>query len=1017
MKDFLRRIPGLLALGALLTGLCSAAEMPLTFPPESWVFANGPEFPGAAGKLSAPEPGVGRLEGDFTGGGDYVQAALSGQVRFPEAEALRFEVRTNASRISLRYRDASGQYHQMSQPLPGDGSKFQPVTFALKPSGLAWGGANDKKFHAPLMHFGVIIRKVCFKGPAGQCDFRNFTLLGVSPDAKVPAGYRLPRPEKSFIAPGSKEPVMLQLTHGPRTLSAEQLRYRCSDYTGREVASGVASFDEASRLLTLPAPQTAGYYDLDFPALDIRTAVTVSTPPQGEPDEYFAMDTSLSRKNHIGADSLRSLIKILRRNGIAWGRDRFTWGEIHPERGRMDFNARNGRYDLFRKIAGEEGVKVLDVFHDTPKWNKQLLSDKDDFLFGIDSDEYQYGSNIYPRNLSDGAASWSAICRNWPQIKALEVWNEPDISFGNYFPPEFFTAFTKAVSARFASDGVKTAVVGGSLASPREGTGYYRALVEGGLLEDIDVFSFHTYRAADAHEQQIAFLREVERKFAPGRAGIPYWVTESGMPWPRGTARAKVDDDRYSASEIVGKAIEFRALGVAKYFSFCYPYYDERKNNFGMMDPRFAPMRSMAAYGNCAMLLARKSYIGDLKLPGAVRSRVFSDGRESVACIYVPLKTPKRLSLPEGLKVEKVTGLDGRELALNGREIPLGDGIAYLHIKGKPGSKHLKRDTKAMELYSLAKAYRPGKRAAGPVVIQPDYDLARIPYGRDGIRLRPEEPLEGKLYWNNFSDRAVAVEPKLTLPEGIKSLEFSSGALEIPAGGRAELRFRLAAGPELPADRWSAAAVSDQRGNATPMVMRFSLLRQSEARCGERVGITEWFDWKNNGARPDIRAGFTAEYAPDALKLRIEVEDAAHNCDYTADQAWLGDSVQIALRGGGRNPAEFCAASSREGAGVYQHQPAGKRGITEKVKFRFIRSGKKSVYELEFPEAEYGAPKAGDRTLGLSIVVNSNNGKGRNGYLQWGEGIASGDKNPNLFNRLQLPPQVTQSQPRAATAR
>ena len=48
------------------------------------------------------------------------------------------------------------------------------------------------------------------------------------------------------------------------------------------------------------------------------------------------------------------------------------------------------------------------------------------------------------------------------------------------------------------------------------------------------------------------------------------------------------------------KAIEARACGVARYFAFVYPYYEEHASNFGMMDRRGVPMRSMAAYANAA---------------------------------------------------------------------------------------------------------------------------------------------------------------------------------------------------------------------------------------------------------------------------------------------------------------------------------------------------------------------------------------------------------------------------------
>ncbi len=998
MRVFLCQILGLLT----FCGTLFAADLPLGFSPESWWLHTGAEFPGAQGALAFPTAGSLRLEADFTNGGDYVQAALKNNLNFPAAKAVRFEVRTSATRISFRFRDATGQSHQRSLPLSGDAAAFQTLTFLLEPTGLAWGGAKDKLFHSPLTHFGVILRKVCLAEPTGSAEFRNFTLIGVAEDAKLPILYSFPKPELNYKDPGSSEPLEILLSMGPARLSAEELAFRYCDYRGKEVKKGTATFDESTRMLRIPVPQEIGYYDLHLPALDIQTAVVIQTAFSGKEDEFFGMDTSLSRKNHIGGDSLRSLMKILRRNGIVWGRDRFSWGDVHPKQDQIDFNGRSGRYDLFRKIAGEEGVKILDVFHDTPAWNKQLASERDNFLFGGDSGGYEYGSNVYPRNLLEAANSWSAICRNWSQIKALEVWNEPDIFFGNYFPPEFFIAFTKSVSTRFALDRVPTTVVGGNLAHPGDGSDYYRSLIEGGLLEDIDVFSFHSYRLTETHEEQIAFLREVERKTSPRKLGIPYWITESGMPWPRGTSRAPVDADRYSASEIVGKAIEFRALGIERYFTFCYPYYDERKNNFGMIDQHFAPMRSLAAYGNCAMLLANKEYIGDLVVPGAVRSRVFSDGKESIACIYAPMKASRKVTLPEGLRITKITGLDGRELKWEGGTLPLEDGILYLHIKGKPGSKFMKSDTRAMRLYQYAKNYKPQPRAAKPVVIQPNYNLARMPYGYGGIYLIPGEPFVAELYWNNHSDRPVTVLPQLTLPEGVKADAVSLKPLVIPANDRVVFHYTLIADRKLSLDRYASVVVSDRNGNATPMYMPMKLLLRGMGESGKTIEISEWRNWGGSQIKADVKANFRVDYTADTLKLRIEVEDADHRCDYPMDAAWRGDSVQISLWSGSGHSVELCASSSTDGLNVWRHRPVDRVGRVEQVKFAFSREGKQTVYTLEIPAAEFGAKELiAGQMLGLTVIVNSNDGKGRNGFLHWGSGV-DGDKNPNLFHQLKL---------------
>ena len=56
---------------------------------------------------------------------------------------------------------------------------------------------------------------------------------------------------------------------------------------------------------------------------------------------------------------------------------------------------------------------------------------------------------------------------------------------------------------------------------------------------------------------------------------------------------AIVEDDKFSAVEIVGKAVEYRALGIERFFAFSFKYHDEPNKRFGMMDRNFFPMRDM----------------------------------------------------------------------------------------------------------------------------------------------------------------------------------------------------------------------------------------------------------------------------------------------------------------------------------------------------------------------------------------------------------------------------------------
>lgn len=152
------------------TGICQQ-PIPLINGNEEkggWEFGNGPEFPGARGKLelaaeSYRDEPVLSLYGDFSKGGNYVQAAIG----LPEIaiDTLSFWVNAPAgvSQLTVRLVDASEQCHQIKLKINEKGGWQQivlPVEKFFKtmgtPSALdiaaqyeKWGGANDGKWKQP----------------------------------------------------------------------------------------------------------------------------------------------------------------------------------------------------------------------------------------------------------------------------------------------------------------------------------------------------------------------------------------------------------------------------------------------------------------------------------------------------------------------------------------------------------------------------------------------------------------------------------------------------------------------------------------------------------------------------------------------------------------------------------------------------------------------------------------------------------------------------------------------------
>lgn len=785
---------------AFFTYFAGGSELNLSVEGREWLFRNGPEFPGAQGMLQN-QNGMLLLSGDFTNGGRYVEATLT--EKFPLFQQFTFEVKGPGRKVVLRFLDSEQQTHQYYLPLSGNPEKWQQISCSVeKRSPVHWGGKNDGQVRGKIRKISLLLHADDMLEKVGTLQFRNLLMK------QIKVNMQPIELDKLFIAPDSSEPIQMKIQPDGIVLKPEEMSFLANDYTGKTVFSGEASFLPKEGILLLPPPQKTGYYDIVFPALDIRTAIVVNLPVSGPADDYFGIDVAMTRG---GFDSSRfnELFRILYANNIGWIRDRFTFGTVQPEEKRFDFvNAHDGRYQKLREAAAHENLKLLDTFHDAPLWNEVLAHKKRSAV----------GNNLFPRNLLVAAEGLDTIARKW-QLPALEVWNEPDIDFGNGYPAEFVTALTKAVSLQCSFSNNKTRLVGGVFAGLN--VNFYQSCIANGMLDYVDVISYHNYSAVEKVEKELLQFREIENKSNSSRAGIPYWITECGMPWPHNELRATPEADRHSAAQIIGKAVEYRALGVERYFAFVYKFYHEGVKNFGMMDANGAPMRSMAAYAHLVRVLAHKKYVGDLNIAGTSRSRVFTDDKEIIACLYVPCKTNASstfLALPQGLEVHKLEGADGRPLKFEGKRIPVGDEIVYLYLNKIPESL-LNRKTSAMHVYQQARNYRSIPRCTKPIVIQPDYELPGNIHHH--VFLDSNKEFHCQVWLNNLSGKTVSVEPAITLPEGLRAMNFPVSSFELPPKSRQKLEFTIQALGKI-GHLQVPIKVDDRNGNATPLVMFLS---------------------------------------------------------------------------------------------------------------------------------------------------------------------------------------------------
>ncbi|MGC8638857.1 MAG: hypothetical protein ACP5XB_03135 [Isosphaeraceae bacterium] len=553
-----------------------------------------------------------------------------------------------------------------------------------------------------------------------------------------------------YTEPGAELTLRLRRTSGDATAP---VAFRVLDYAGKLVTEGrPRSLGGDEWELTFKLVQ--GFFEIEIPASRQRFGVVCLPAWKGKPDPFFAIDGGLSWL--VSEPSRREqLIEAARGCGVAMIRERLSWSAVNPGQDRWNLEGRP-RYDSLRQFYRQSGLPILELAHDSPGWLGHVRK--------------------YPHDLAATASSWAGLGRKWAAAwGALETWNEPDIDFGGNLPADQYAAVSKAIGFGLAQAGIHTPIVGGVMATPNRA--YLDTCAACGLLDRVDVFSFHNYGGAEAMQA----LAEGYRQWLTqsGHGAMPLWITECGRPWTRGPDRPPVPQDQRSAQDIIMKGVEARACGIACYFPFVYPYYDENNSNFGMTDRRGTPLRSFAAYAQMIRVLGNEHFLGDLRHqpPGVVRARVFGDDHQTFAVLYTrDRKADATVTL--GLHARRIEGIDGRLLkAGKGGAVPIPDGLTYVWLDHPLDSGLIDRSAaaRARPAEGTREAARP---APSPIVLRLRLDEARLQPSARGYRIKEQPagslPLAFEVW--NLGDKRCTTTVGLTF----ESLGAQAPELEQP---------------------------------------------------------------------------------------------------------------------------------------------------------------------------------------------------------------------------------------------
>ena len=283
------------------------------------------------------------------------------------------------------------------------------------------------------------------------------------------------------------------------------------------------------------------------------------------------------------------------------------------------------------------------------------------------------------------------------------------------------------------------------------------------------------------------------------------------------------------------KAVEAKACGIERYFAFVYPFFEEGKNNFGMMGREATPLRSFAAYAQMANLLADHKYLGDLrnKDKRLLRARVFTgDSAWAIVVLYTGRVDPKA-TVQIDLPVSRIEGIDGRPLAPTASgAIPVPDGMAYVWCQWNDAFDRADMKTRAWDLRDKAFAWPRRRTAPSPIILRFQWDNKLLEATSNFYRFRAEPPKKMPVAVRVFN---LAGQPReLTVRLRFHEREVpivgpNPQGVKVPAEGFADASWEADLSAAMAqSDELRAIVTAQGDGDARPATLDFEL-RKAES--------------------------------------------------------------------------------------------------------------------------------------------------------------------------------------------
>ena len=448
----------------------------------------------------------------------------------------------------------------------------------------------------------------------------------------------------------------------PEGVSEPETAWRLYDDSGAPRRSGTLAAAAPGTVSRLDMGRLGiGWYRLEFgppeqPLELFTTAAVLGRLQAPTPaDSPVCVDSAASWFALDDAEGQRRLARFAALAGVNWVRDRLRWRDLQPEDGPLKPGPTT--YDTAARIQHEEGLKVLQVFHDTPPWARETPT---------------AGGRFAPDLRHVHRLAGLLAGRFQGVVQAWEPWNEGNVATFGAHTVDQLCAWQKAAWLGFKSADPEL-LVGWNVTTGVPTDQQTDGLLANEVWPYTDTYNIHTYDWSHAYAE----LWQPARRATSGR---PLWITEADRGTPHLKRAPFFDQDprleRLKAEWIAQSYATSLFAGARRHFHFILGHYHEPNEiQFGLLRLDLTPRPAYVALAAVGRYLAGARVLGRWRPAPDVHVYAFQaqpDGvTQDVLAIWAERdvdwdgrgQTRVNWNLPEHLQVRETVDYLGRSLS------------------------------------------------------------------------------------------------------------------------------------------------------------------------------------------------------------------------------------------------------------------------------------------------------------------------------------------------------------------